>query len=70
MGGTVIRQERTATLAATLCLWSAAVGAAAPWNVEDTGQPFVDAEFTVIEGSWMSVDVSPDGATLAFDLSR
>ncbi|MBL8270823.1 hypothetical protein, partial [Steroidobacter sp.] len=38
------------------------------WNVADTGQPFVDAEFTVDQGTWMSVDVSPDGNTLAFDL--
>jgi Tol biopolymer transport system component len=42
--------------------------AAAPWNVEDTGQPFVDTEFSVTEGTWMSVNVSPDGRTLAFDL--
>jgi Tol biopolymer transport system component len=47
---------------------AAATGAAAPWDVGDTGQPFVDADFTVTEGTWMSVDVSPDGQTLAFDL--
>lgn len=38
------------------------------WNVEKTGQPSVTADFTVTEGTWMSVNVSPDGATLAFDL--
>ena len=38
------------------------------WNVEDTGQPYVDAEFTVTEGTWMSVSVKPDGRTIAFDL--
>jgi len=42
--------------------------AEAPWNVEDTGQPSIAADFTVTEGTWMSVDVSPDGGTLAFDL--
>lgn len=25
-------------------------------------------EFTTNEGTWMSVDVSPDGSTIAFDL--
>lgn len=39
-----------------------------PWDVSDTGQPYLDAEFTVSEGTWMSVAVSPDGSTLAFDL--
>jgi Tol biopolymer transport system component len=45
-----------------------ASGAEAAWDVTDTGQPFVDATFTLTEGTWMSVDVSPDGTTLAFDL--
>lgn len=38
------------------------------WDVSDTGQPFTTAHLTLTEGTWMSVDVSPDGRTLAFDL--
>ncbi|MCG8503502.1 MAG: amidohydrolase family protein [Sphingomonadales bacterium] len=30
--------------------------------------PFVETTFTLQEGSWMNVDVSPDGATIVFDL--
>ncbi len=38
------------------------------WDVENTGQPFDDVEFPLTEGTWMSVDVSPDGRLLVFDL--
>ena len=38
------------------------------WDVTDTGQPYIDAEFTVTEGTWMSVDVHPDGSEILFDL--
>ncbi|MEP7244833.1 MAG: amidohydrolase, partial [Gammaproteobacteria bacterium] len=45
-----------------------AIEGSGSWNVENTGQPYKDAEFTVTEGTWMSLDVSPDGKSIAFDL--
>src|SRR5688572_20305025 len=42
--------------------------AADSWDVTNTGQPHRDVEFSVQEGTWMSVDVSPDGELLVFDL--
>ncbi len=48
-----------------LCTSASAVAA---WDVTDTGQPYVDAKFTVTEGTWMSLDVSSDGRTLVFDM--
>ncbi len=38
------------------------------WSVEDIHGPPLQINFTVDEGTWMSVDVSPDGKTLVFDL--
>ena len=40
----------------------------APWSVEDPGGVYRDLEFEASEGAWMSVDCSPDGTRLAFDL--
>jgi Tol biopolymer transport system component len=55
-------------LASLLVAASAATAAPERWNVADTGQPYRDIELTLTEGSWISVDVSPDGKTIAFDL--
>lgn len=51
-----------------VCLLGASTIGAADWNVTDTGQPYTDVQFSVTEGTWMSLDVSPDGKTLVFDM--
>jgi imidazolonepropionase-like amidohydrolase/Tol biopolymer transport system component len=38
------------------------------WNVQEPFGPTLDVEFTTSEGTWMNVDVSPDGRQLVFDL--
>jgi Tol biopolymer transport system component len=48
--------------------WAQGVTAASGWDITDTGQPHEDVQFPLTEGTWMSVDVSPDDRTLVFDL--
>ncbi|WP_019530093.1 amidohydrolase family protein [Dasania marina] len=38
------------------------------WDVSNTGQPYKEVAFTLEEGTWMSVDIHPDGQSLVFDL--
>jgi len=38
------------------------------WDVDDPGGPYRTLSFETDEGTWMSVDVHPDGKQLAFDL--
>lgn len=38
------------------------------WDITNTGEPHKTVSFTVNEGTWMSVDISPDGRTLVFDM--
>ncbi len=40
----------------------------AEWDVNSPRGPHETLEFTVNEGTWMSVDLSPDGGTLVFDM--
>jgi Tol biopolymer transport system component/imidazolonepropionase-like amidohydrolase len=38
------------------------------WQVDAPQGEFSDAKISVSQGTWMNVDISPDGKTLAFDL--
>ncbi len=38
------------------------------WDVNNPGGPYKDVAFSVNEGTWMNLDVSPDGKELVFDL--
>ena len=38
------------------------------WDVNNPPGPHKEVDFNFTEGTWMNVDVSPDGQTIAFDL--
>ncbi len=38
------------------------------WDVTNPGGNYKDVNFTVNEGTWMNLDVSPDGKEIIFDL--
>src|SRR6185503_7242897 len=57
-----------AALVAPAILAGQETAPAKKWSVEEIHGPARKLAFTVDEGTWMSVDVSPDGRTLIFDL--
>ncbi|MCB0697149.1 MAG: PD40 domain-containing protein, partial [Chitinophagaceae bacterium] len=38
------------------------------WDIENPGGPQKEVAFTVNEGTWMNLDISPDGKQIVFDL--
>ena len=55
-------------LSATAALAADKKDEAPKWDVNAAHGPVKKVAFSVDEGTWMDVDVSPDGKTLAFDL--
>lgn len=41
---------------------------AKPWSVNEPQGEFITAKINVDQGTWMNIDVSPDGKTIVFDL--
>ena len=37
------------------------------WDVSNPGGPHKEVTFTTSEGTWMNLDVSPDGKEIVFD---
>ncbi len=63
--------RRVLTLTALLAVWTSAVAAQAPATPAATTLPLKSARthsFTTSTGTWISLDVSPDGQTIVFDL--
>ncbi len=57
------------TLCALLALATPTFAQEKKWDVaKPTGIAYTDHTFTVNEGTWLNIDVSPDGQTIAFDL--
>src|SRR5450432_3301409 len=54
--------------AALLFLSASTIVHAQKWNVEVPPGPSKKVTITTDEGTWMDLDVSPDGKTIVFDL--
>jgi Tol biopolymer transport system component len=58
----------TATPAATATPAPAAAAEKPKWDVNNPPGPSHDVNINVTQGTWMSLDVSPDGRTIVFDM--
>lgn len=69
-----VQQSNSGGARALCCLIAAGSAAGslaaseAGWDIANTGQPARDVAFTTTQGTWMSLDVSPDGRSIVFDL--
>ena len=62
-------RARTAVLAALLIPVGLGAQQSANWSIEEGRAPgTLPLEYVAEEGTWMSLDVSPDGARIVFDL--
>jgi imidazolonepropionase-like amidohydrolase/Tol biopolymer transport system component len=57
-----------ALLSVSFCLPAQEKKDTKKWDVSNPGGPYKDVSFTVNEGTWMNVDLAPDGQELVFDL--
>ncbi len=57
-----------ATLFTTLAFAQADKGKEKKWDVTNPPGTYKDVEFTTTEGTWMNLDVSPDGKNIVFDM--
>jgi len=59
------------TVSASLCILMASAQDkkdSKKWDVTNPGGPYQDVSFSTSEGTWMNVDLSPDGKEIIFDL--
>ncbi|MFC3032214.1 amidohydrolase family protein [Pseudoalteromonas fenneropenaei] len=64
------RLKTTLALSIALAFQTSAIAAddKAKWQVDAPQGNFFDAKIAVNQGTWMNVDISPDGKTIVFDL--
>ena len=63
------RSRLTVLLAAAAMALASRAAGSSGWNIEESRAPErIPVDFVVEEGTWMSLDVAPDGEFLVFDL--
>ncbi|WP_128546790.1 amidohydrolase family protein [Larkinella soli] len=63
-----MNRNLTLALALSAALTAAAQKPAGPWDVSTPRGPFREVSFRTNEGTWMNLDISPDGREIVFDL--